>query len=38
MRNKTQKPKRETVVDKYSKGARYIPFKAAIHFQENSRY
>ena len=33
MRNKYQKFKRKTVVDKYSKGATYIPFKAAIDLQ-----
>ena len=38
MCNKSQKSKRKTVVDTYSKGAIYIIFKAAIDFQENSRY
>ena len=38
MRNKDQKFKRKTVADKYSKGVTYITFKAAIDFQENSRY
>ena len=38
MSNKAQKPKRENVVDKYSKGATYIPFKSEIDYQENSRY
>ena len=37
MHNKAQKFKCETVVDKYSKGAAYIPFKADIYFQENRR-
>ena len=32
MSNKAQKPKRENVVDKYSKGSTYIPFKYAIYF------
>ena len=30
MSNKAQKFKRETVVDKYSKGSAYITFKSAI--------
>ena len=38
MRNKAQKFKHETVVDKYSKGSTYIPFKAAIEFQYKIKY
>ena len=37
MHNKYQKYKHKTFIDKYSKGAIYIPLKAAIDFQENGR-
>ena len=36
MRNKDQKFKCETVVDKYLKGATYIPFKTAIGFSKTA--
>ena len=36
MRNKAQKFNCETVIDEYSKGETYIPFKAAINFQGKS--
>ena len=38
MRKKAQRLKRETVVDKYTKRATCIKFKAVIDFQENRRY
>ena len=37
MCNKAQRFKCKNVVDKYSKGETYIPFKVAIGFQEKSR-